>query len=173
MRVVRDNIVGLFRFVGLLSSVIMFPLRKRGAQRSRGLEATRIHIGEVTDNKQCPHCNQMHTCDYCDDWHYCDCGYWWKTRENEIVKDFYEDPKQDKYKSIIGSPSEPLIPTETKFCPKCHVPVAQVRHTKRGTEIIQHGKVLVTVGSNVIIQNGKRIKGFPFECPNGHTVRIE
>ena len=78
----------------------------------------------------------------------------------------------DKYEAIIG-PSEPLTVAETKFCPRCHVPVAQVSHTKRGTEIIQNGRVLITVGSNVMIgKDGKETTGFPIQCPNGHTVRI-
>ena len=83
------------------------------------------------------------------------------------------DEKGDKYAGIIG-PSKPLIPTETKFCPQCHVPVAQVRRTKRGTEIIQNGKVLITVGANVIVgKDGKKKTGFTIRCPSGHTVRIE
>jgi len=82
--------------------------------------------------------------------------------------------EQDKYMNIIKQPSVPLIPTETVFCPKCHVPVAQVRHTKQGTEIIQNGKVLITVGANIIAgKGGREAKGFPIRCPNGHTVRIE
>lgn len=81
--------------------------------------------------------------------------------------------KRDKYEAIIG-PSEPLPVAETKFCPQCHVAVAQVRHTKRGTEIIQNGRILATVGSNVIVGKGGKDKGgFPIRCPNGHTVRVE
>ncbi|MBA7676953.1 hypothetical protein ES703_85199 [subsurface metagenome] len=81
--------------------------------------------------------------------------------------------KWDKYVGIIG-PSEPLTVAETKFCPKCHQPVCQVRRTKQGVEIIQNGRVLVTVGSNIMIsKNGKKETGFPIRCPNGHTVRIE
>jgi len=82
------------------------------------------------------------------------------------------DKDSAKYEGIIG-PNIPLIPTEPKFCPKCHALVAQVRHAKDGTEIVQRGRVLVTVGSNVTMQGGKEVKGFPIRCPNGHTVRIE
>lgn len=80
--------------------------------------------------------------------------------------------EQDKYESMIG-PSKPLIPIETKFCPKCHRPVAQIRHTKQGTEIIQNGKVLVMVGNVTTKVGDKETKGFPIRCPNGHIVRIE
>ena len=80
----------------------------------------------------------------------------------------------EKYKTLVGGPSEPLSPAETKFCPRCHVAVAQLRRTNRGTEIIQHGKVLVTVGNNVLTtKDGKEMRGFPLRCPNGHTVGIE
>lgn len=79
----------------------------------------------------------------------------------------------DKYAGVIG-PSVPLIPAETKFCPQCHIAVAQVRYTKRGTEIIQNGKVLLTVGGNVIISaTGKESTGFPIRCSNGHIMVIE
>lgn len=82
--------------------------------------------------------------------------------------------EQDKYMSIIKQPSVPLIPTEAKFCPTCHRLVCQLRQTKRGTQIIQNGKVLVTVGVNIITTvDGKEEKGFPIRCPNGHIVRIE
>lgn len=117
MKAIKRNIVGLFRFIGLLFSLFI-PAPKPGKPRTESLRV-----------------------------------------------------EQDKYEAIIG-PSKPLIPTGTKFCPQCHVPVAQVRHTKRGTEIIQNGKVLVTVGSNVTIQDGKETRGFPITCPNGHKVRI-
>lgn len=81
--------------------------------------------------------------------------------------------EEDKYEAIIG-PSEPLTVVETRFCPKCHQPVCQVRRTKQGVEIIQNGRVLVTVGGNIMIsKNGKRETGFPIRCPDGHTVRIE
>lgn len=128
MKVIRDNIVGLFRFVILLFSVFLLPTRKRDL-RQRDSPETPSEEG---------------------------------TSERKI------------YETLLGSPSEPLLPAETKFCPICHFLVARVRHTKRGTEIIQHGKVLVTVGGNVTIaKDGKRITGFPIKCPNGHTVRIE
>jgi len=110
---VRENVVGLFRFAGLLFSLFI-PAPNPNKTRKEG----------------------------------------------------------DKYSAIIG-PSVPLIPTEPKFCPRCHALVAQVRHTRQGTEIIQRGRVLVTVGSNVTMQDGKEVKGFPIRCPNGHQVRVE
>jgi len=171
MKIIKDNAVGLFRFLGLLFSLFILPSRTQRSEIAHE-KSSITHVGEATDNNRCPHCKQDHNCDYCDDWHYCNCGYWWKAREGRIVKDSYEGHEQDKYESIVG-PSVPLIPTETVFCPKCHVLVAQVRHTKHGTEIIQNSKVLVIAGSNVTIQDGKEIKGFPIRCPNGHIVRIE
>ena len=124
MKVIRNNIVGLFRFIALLFSVFILPSRRIGWE-------------EVGHSLETP--------------------------------DEYE-----KYKALVGGPSEPLVPTETVFCPKCHVAVTQVRHTVQGTEIIQHGKVLVTVGGNVTItKNGQEMKGLPMRCPNGHIVRIE
>ncbi len=119
MKVIIENIVGLYRFIALLLSFFV-PTPKHDRQGVKRL-----------------------------------------VKEHE-----------DKYVGIIG-PSEPLIPTETKFCPKCHAAVAQVCHSERGTEIIQHGKVLITVGSIMTTQGGKKLRGFPFRCPNGHTVRIE
>lgn len=84
------------------------------------------------------------------------------------------DNKETKYRNIVGHKSEPLIaPSETKFCPKCHVAVAQLRRTKDGIQIVRNGVALVTFGSNLIIQNGKEVRGFPINCPNGHVVRIE
>jgi len=118
MKAIKRNIVGLFRFMGLLF-LMLIPVPRRTKPRRESLREER-----------------------------------------------------DKYEAIIG-PSEPLTVAETKFCPRCHVPVAQVRHTKQGTEIIQNGRVLVTVGSNVMIgKDGKETMGFPIRCPNGHTVRI-
>jgi len=94
-------------------------------------------------------------------------------RPNKPRVEWDKPQDQDKYAALIG-PSQPLIVGKTVFCPKCHVPVAQVRHTKHGTEIIQNGRVLVTVGSNVMIgKDDKKTTGFPIQCPNGHTVRIE
>ncbi len=112
MKAIRENIVGLIRFIGLLCSMFIAVIRPK-----------------LTNDS-------------------------------------------DKYRAILGHDSEPLAPTETIFCPKCHVGAGQVRRTKQGTEIIQNGKVPITVGSNVIIEDGKKMRGFPISCPNGHTVRI-
>lgn len=120
---IRENIVGLFKFIGLLCSMLI-PVKRSSKpttvypQESKGLS--------------------------------------------------------DKYKAILGHDSVPLTPIETKFCPKCHVATAQLRRTKRGTEIIRNGRTIITVGSNVVIgKDGKEKRGFPIKCPNGHVVRIE
>jgi len=81
--------------------------------------------------------------------------------------------KDSKYDALIG-PSEPLLPTEPVFCPKCHVLAANIRRTKEGIQIVQNNKALVTIGANVIIRRaGKAKTGFPIRCPNGHTVEVQ
>jgi len=117
MGLIKENIVGLFRFICLLFSSFVFTSRRRDREtEGRGV--------------------------------------------------------QGKYEALIG-PSEPLVPTEIKFCPRCHTPVAQVRRTKEGMQIIRQGKLLVTVGNVTITKDGQAMRGFPLRCPNGHTVRIE
>jgi len=78
-----------------------------------------------------------------------------------------------KYDALVG-PSEPLVPTEPLFCPQCHVLVAHLRRTRRGIEIIQNNRVLVTVGGNIIVERGGKTRtGFPLNCPNGHLVEVQ
>lgn len=116
MKAISENMVGLFRFIGVLFSVFILP---------------RKQVLETPD-------------------------------------------EQDKYQEILGQPTVPLIPTEAKFCPECHALVCQIRRTKRGTQIIQSGRVLITAGSiTTVKKDGKETRGFPMRCPNGHTVRIE
>lgn len=117
MGLIKENIVGLFRFICLLLSSFVFrPSRRDRETEGRGVRG--------------------------------------------------------KYEALIG-PSEPLVPTEIKFCPRCHAPVAQVRRTKEGMQIIRQGKLLVTVGNVTITKDGQAMRGFPLRCLNGHTVRIE
>lgn len=124
MKAIIRNMVGLFRFMGLLFLLII-PVPRTAKPRTKTPQE------------------------------------WDKPRD------------QDKYEAIIG-PSKPLIPTETVFCPKCHALVCLLSRTREGIQIIQNGKVLVTVGGNIITTvDGKETKGFPIRCPNGHTVRIE
>lgn len=123
MRIIIENIVGLFRFIGLLFSVLILPSKSR-------------------------------------------------SREGIDYRPEIDNP--DKYEALLGQPSGPLCPIETKFCPRCHVALCQVSRTKQGIQIIQHGKVLVTVGGNVTVtRDGRETTGFPVKCPSGHIVRIE
>ena len=122
MKVIKDNIVGLFKFMVLLCRTFMPHKQRERVQDTRSPEAEDI---------------------------------------------------SGKYEALVG-PSEPLVPTETVFCPKCHVVAAQIRRTSRGTEIIQHGRVLVTVsGTRTVTKEGRTVTGFPIQCPHGHTVVIE
>lgn len=79
---------------------------------------------------------------------------------------------KDRYYTLIG-PSAPLIAAEPFFCPKCHTLVAYLRHTEGGVQVIRNNRVLLTVGSNVVVKRGgKTRRGFPLKCPNGHTVEV-
>lgn len=86
----------------------------------------------------------------------------------------YEHPDtKGKYDGLIG-PTEPLVAGEPLFCPKCHIFVARIGHTEKGTQIVRNNKVLMTVGDNITIGvDGKAVKGFPIRCPNGHVVGVE
>lgn len=88
--------------------------------------------------------------------------------EEDYQKEF------EKYRNLVGESEELLGGIETKFCPKCHVPVTQFRRTEKGLQIIKGNKVTVTIGNNVTVRaGGKEERGFPMRCPNGHSVRIE
>ncbi len=127
MRVIRENLVGLFKFLFILLG-ILFPFRLKRERPSQ-------------------------------------------TRYRKETS--REEPVNHKYASFIG-PSEPLIPTEPCFCPKCHVLVASLRRTKEGIKIIQNNRVLVTVGGNFTTSEGGKVRtGFPMKCPNGHTVEVQ
>lgn len=78
-----------------------------------------------------------------------------------------------KYNNFMGPSVEVIGGVETAFCPKCHAPVAQLRRTKQGVQIIRDGKVMLTFANVTINAGGKEQRGFPINCPNGHTVRIE
>ena len=62
--------------------------------------------------------------------------------------------------------SVPLLPAIPHFCSVCHMLVANTRKTDRGMQIIQNGKVLVTI-------KGKETSDFPISCPNGHKVVLK
>jgi len=119
MRAIKENIVGLVRFIGLLLLVFI------------------------------PHPSAV----------------------RRIPKE--TEQEWDKYGNIIGHASEPLIPTESYFCPVCHVFVAHLRRDGDKVQIIENNKVVLTTANIVVVgKSGKEIKGLPISCPNGHSVRI-
>lgn len=120
MKVIRENLVGLFRFTGALSALIVPHRSPRRRAKKPG--------------------RQEHS----------------------------------KYDRLIGPSVKLIAPDESKFCPKCHVLVAQLRHTDKGTQIIQDGRVRLTFAGNITRGKDRREeRGFPITCPNGHRVRIE
>jgi len=57
---------------------------------------------------------------------------------------------------------------ETIFCPKCHKEVCQIRQGENGTEIVQDGKVLLSLGNVDFLANNSVI----LKCPDGHDVPV-
>lgn len=56
---------------------------------------------------------------------------------------------------------------ESVFCPKCHKLVAQKRVTEERVELVQNGKVLLSLSKQ---SHGNKIG---VKCPSGHNVKVE
>jgi hypothetical protein len=53
------------------------------------------------------------------------------------------------------------------FCPKCHKPAAQIKRTEEKVEVLQNGKVLLSLSAQ---SRGVKIGT---KCPDGHHVDVE
>jgi len=52
-------------------------------------------------------------------------------------------------------------------CPKCHKLTAEIRNTEERVELVQEGKVLLSLSSK---STGNTIN---VKCPSGHSVKVE